>query len=181
MRGGGVDIDDIEPLIAPAFVSMDKPLPANPAGVANLNAVLKTILEAPEPKPVAPLPDTGKVISGKIFVFESNPLQLKTMRLEFSESAEAIMELTFSNNQAPRSGKIGLDGVYRMSPGDNELPLGQLGYWADTQTFVLEYDEIANRDAHIFVMRFDDNRVTVEGKERTRESGVTFEGELQKP
>jgi hypothetical protein len=181
MTGGGVDIDDIEPFIAPAFVSMDKPLPANPAGVASLNTVLKTILQAPKPKSVAPLPDTAKAISGKIFVFESNPFQLKTMRLEFNESIEATMELTFGNNQDPRYGEIGLDGVYRMSLGDNELPVGQRGYWADTQTFVLEYDEIANRDAYILVMRFDENRVTIEAKERTHESAVSFGGELQKP
>lgn len=171
MTGGGVDIDDIEPFIVPAFVDRDKPLPANPSGVTKLNTVLTTILQAPEPKAVAPLPDIARAISGKTFVLDSNYFQLKTMRLEFNEFVEATMELTFSNDRNPRSGKIGLDGVYRMSPGDNELPIGQRGYWADTKTFILDYDEIANRDAYILVMRFDGNQVTIEAKERTRESG----------
>jgi CubicO group peptidase (beta-lactamase class C family) len=183
MTGGGVDIDDIEPLIAPAFIfyiqKTDKPLPANPAGFAGLNTVLGTILQDPEPQPVAPLPDIAKAISGKTFVFGSNAFQLETMRLEFNESTEAAIELTFSNNQNPRSGEIGLDGVYRMSPGDNGLPIGQRGYWVDAQTFVLEHDEIANRDAYIITMRFDGNLVTIEGKERTRELIVIFEGKLR--
>jgi CubicO group peptidase (beta-lactamase class C family) len=181
MTGGGVDIDDIEPLIAPAFVDMEKPLHANPSGVTKLNTALTTILQAPEPKAVAPLPDIARAISGKTFVLDSNSFQLKTMRFEFGESTKATMELTFSNNQNPRSGEIGLDGVYRMSPGDNGLPIGQRGYWADTKTFVLEYDEIANRDAYVLVMRFDGNQVTIEAKERTRESGVIIEGKLQNP
>ena len=53
----------------------------------------------------------------------SNAFHLETICLEFNESTEAAIELTFSNNQNPRSGEIGLDGVYRMIPGDNELPI----------------------------------------------------------
>ncbi len=185
MTGGGVDIDDIEPFIAPAFVfylqKTDKPLSENPSGITELNTVLTTILQAPEPKAVAPVPDIAKEISGKTFVFGPNAFQLKTMRLDFNESNEAAMELTFSNDQDPRSGGVGLDGVYRMSPGDYGLPIGQRGYWADAQTFILEYDEIANRDAYIITMRFDGNLVIIEGKERTRESGVRFEGKLRNP
>jgi len=181
MTGGGVDMDDIEPFIVPAFVDRDNPLPSNPSGVGGLNTVLTTILQAPEPKAVAPLPDIAKTISGKTFVFGPNAFQLKTMRLDFNKSNEAAIELTFSNNQNPRSGEVGLDGVYRMSRGDNGLPIGQRGYWADAQTFVLEHDEIANRDAYIITMRFDGNLVSIEGKERTRESGVSFEGKLRNP
>jgi len=49
MTGGGVDIDDIEPMITPAFVGRDKPLPANPSGVARLTEVLAAVAAPPAP------------------------------------------------------------------------------------------------------------------------------------
>lgn len=89
------------------------------------------------------------------------------------------MQITFSDNQSPRSGAIGLDGIYRFSPGEYNLPVGQRGHWADEHTFVLEYEEIANRDANNVQMLFEGNRVTIEARERTHEASVSFEGKLQ--
>src|SRR5512137_1130538 len=43
MTGGGVDIDDIEPLISPALVDRYRPLPANPAAVARLKEALAAV------------------------------------------------------------------------------------------------------------------------------------------
>lgn len=68
-----------------------------------------------------------------------------------------------------------------MYPGDNGLLVGQTGYWADAQTSILEYDEIANRDAYTFLMRLNDNPVTVEAKEHAQESLASFEGQSQNP
>lgn len=177
--GGGFDFDDIEPLIAPALVDRNRSLPANPDAVERLGLVLKKIEEPPAPRPVPPLPKAAEEISGKTFVFGPNPLQLKTQRLEFNDSAEAGMQITFSNDTPPRSGKIGLDAVYRMSPGKYNLPVGQRGYWDDPYTFVLEYDEVANREAYDLRMRFEDKRVMIEAKERSHEAVLRFEGRLQ--
>jgi CubicO group peptidase (beta-lactamase class C family) len=178
--GSGFDFDEIEPLIAPALVDPNKPLPANPDGVASLNATLITITQAPEPKPVPPLPETARTISGKTFVFEPNPLQLKTLRLDFNDSDEAGIEITFYDNQSSRSGGVGLDGVYRMSKGRNNLDAGYRGYWNDSQTFVTEVEEIANRDAFIVQLHFEGSEVVLLAKERTHESSMTFKGSVQK-
>jgi CubicO group peptidase (beta-lactamase class C family) len=177
--GGGFDFDDIEPLIAPALIDASRSLHANPGAVDRLSSALKTIQEPPAPRPVAPLPKAAEEVSGKTFVFGPNPFQLKTLRLEFNDSAEAGMQLTFADDQPPRSGKIGLDAVYRMSPGKYNLPVGQRGYWADAYTFVLEYDEVANRDARVLRLVFEDKRVMIEAKERSHEAVVSFEGKLQ--
>ena len=179
MTGAGVDIDDIEPFIAPALIDLRNPLPADTAGVGKLNDALASILKPPAPKPVAPLPDTALAISGKTFGFAPNPLRLNTLKLEFNESPEARMQITFFDNESPRSGAIGLDGIYRFSPGEYNLPVGQRGHWADEHTFVLEYEEIANRDANNVRMLFEGNRVTIEARERTHEAGVSFEGKMQ--
>lgn len=196
--GGGFKFDEIEPLVIPSFVDMKKPLPSNPTGVAQLEAALAAISEPPAPKPFAPLPETARAISGKTFVFESNPLGIENMRLEFNDSAEAIWQVTFTGRGQIKPGSglkailgsqvtftgreqmppwpIGLDGVHRLFPGDYNLPQGQQGYWVDAKTFVLEHDEIANNVHVIFRMRFEGNRVVVEGQEASLELGVRFEG-----
>jgi CubicO group peptidase (beta-lactamase class C family) len=177
--GGGFDFDDIEHFIAPALVDPDNPLPANPEGVAKLNTTLKAIAHAPEPEPVPPLPDTAGKISGRTFVFEPNPLQLKTVRLSFNRSDEAGIFITFADDQSPRSGSVGLDGVYRMSPGQNNFPAGYRGYWADNQSFVVDVEEIANIEAYTVKLRFVDDQVVVEVNERTHEAVITFGGKQQ--
>jgi hypothetical protein len=80
--GGGFDYDEIDPLISPALVEVDRPLPADPDGIAKLNAALETIAAAPEPKPATSLPEMAGKISGKPFVYDPNALQLKTSRLD---------------------------------------------------------------------------------------------------
>lgn len=67
-----------------------------------------------------------------------------------------------------------------MALWDYTLPVGQRGYRTDSQTFILEYDGIAYREAYILRMHFEGNRMVMEAKERTCQSSVRFEGRLQK-
>jgi CubicO group peptidase (beta-lactamase class C family) len=177
--GGGFDWSDIAPLIASAVVDMTEPIPANPAGIGQLAAALAAVQQPPDPEPIAALPEAARVITGKTFVLESNPLNLKTLRLDFGGSDEARMLLTFTN-QPDRDFTVRLDGIYRTFPvGDYDLSIGLRGGWLDTQTFLLEYDRIANRDAYVLKMRFETDRVTIDVQERTRGASVTIEGRLQ--
>lgn len=179
--GGGFEYDQIEPLLAPTLVDTEKPLSTNPAGVVQLEAALTAISKPPAAQPVKPLPETARMISGKTFAFGPNPLEIEKMRLEFNESSEALLQVTSTGRGQMPSWPIGLDGVYRLSSGDYELPQGLRGYWTDEQTFVLEYDEIAHINHIILRMRFDGNSVVVEGQETGREPGVKFEGRLENP
>ncbi|NYT19542.1 MAG: serine hydrolase [Methanosarcinales archaeon] len=174
--GGGFDFDEIEPLLIPAIVDMGHELPANPAGMVHLEAALDTIKQPPAPLPVAPLPEMAREISGKSFTFDPNPLGVEKMRLEFNDSDEAIIYLMLTEEGEMPPWPIGLDGVYRLSPGDNGLTLGLRGYWADEHTFVLEYDEIANNGHIILWMRFEGDRVVMEGQEAAHELELRFEG-----
>lgn len=175
MTGDGVDIDDIEPFLTPAFTGMDQPLLANPAGVAQLEAALIAIAQPPAPQPVAPLPETAKEISGQIFAFEPNPIEVEALGLEFDDSAEAILHIRFNGGQL-ESWPVGLDGVYRMSVGEYDLPRGLRGAWADDQTFVLEYAGIAHNDHFTFRLRFEGDRAVMEGQETAHDLGMKFEG-----
>jgi CubicO group peptidase (beta-lactamase class C family) len=178
--GGGFDYDEIDPLLTATLVDPNKPLPANPAGVAMLKAALRTIVQPPNAKPVPPLPETAKAISGKTFVFGPNPIEAEAIGLEFGDSAEAVLHITPTGGK-PESWPIGLDGVYRMSPGKYNFPQGLRGSWADAKTFVFEYDNIANNDHAIIRIRFEGNRVEVESRETAHELGVRFEGKLKNP
>ena len=179
--GGGYDFDEIEPFIFPAFVDMENPLPANPEGISELNAALEAISEPPEPETIPPLPDKASEISGKTFVFEENPLEVKTLRLDFNSSDEARILITFADGTSPRSGAVGMDGVYRISPGQYGFPAGYRGRWADDQTFILEIEEIANMDSFAVKNRFEGDRVVMEGEEKTTGIKIELEGRMQKP
>jgi len=74
-------------------------LPANPAGVARLEAALRTIGQPPEARPISPLPETAKLISGKTFVFGPNPLEMETAIIEFDDSAQAVTHIILTVEQ----------------------------------------------------------------------------------
>jgi CubicO group peptidase (beta-lactamase class C family) len=180
--GGGLpDFDLIAPfIIASLGDDLAHPLPDNPAGVAQLEAAVTTVAQVPDPQPVAVLPDTARLISGQTFVFEPNPTTIESLRLEFNESGEATFQF-MASAYGTVSGPVALDGVYRLFPGSYDLPMGLRGYWADDQTFVLEYDAIANNDHGTLRMRFEGDIVVVESRETAHEVGVTIEGSLQNP
>lgn len=178
--GGGFDFSEIESLLLDTLADMGEPLPANPAGVAQLEAALTSVAQPPEPESVIDLPDTARAISGETFVFGPNPLEIDTLSFEFNDSAEATLHITLDGSPMA-SLPIALDGVYRLFPGDYNLPMGLRGHWADDQTFMLEYDTVANNDHTLIRMHFEGDHVVVEGHETAHEVGVTFEGSLLNP
>jgi CubicO group peptidase (beta-lactamase class C family) len=180
MTGEGVDIDDIDPFLAPAFTGMAQPLRANHGGVAQLETALVAIAQPPAPEPVAPLPETAQAVSGQIFIFEPNPIEVEALGLEFDGSAEAMLHIRSIGGQM-ESWPVGLDGVYRMSMDDDGLPRGLRGGWADDQTFVLEYAGIAHNDHFTFRLHFEGDRALMEGQETAHDLGMRFEGRLEKP
>lgn len=177
--GGGFEGDQIGPLLYAALGDMQKPLPAHPDGVARLNATLTAIAQPPVARPVAPLPDMAQAVSGKPIVLEPNPMGLATMRLDFNDTVEATWQITLVDGGTSLSGPLGLDGVYRLSPGDDHgLPGGARGTWADRQTFVFEYDEIASLDAYTFRIRFEGDWVALDVTTREGGGGVRMTGRL---
>lgn len=179
--GGGFDFSEIDPLVVPALVDMDKPLPENPDGVARLEAAVTTVAQPPVAQPVTPLPDIAKEISGKTFVFEPNSTTMETVVLEFDDYDGATMHFKQFGSKQVVSVPIGLDGVYRMSVGYHGLSQGFRGYWADPQTFILEYDNIANNDHAMIQLRIEGKRVLMSVRETAHELSLQVEGRLQEP
>jgi CubicO group peptidase (beta-lactamase class C family) len=178
LTGGAGDFDDsdVTALITPAIVDPTAPLPANPDAVARLAATLELLQAAPEPQPVA-LPDTAATVSGARYVFDpGNVAGVESLRLTFDGSAEADLEVTFFNGLDPFAGPVGLDGVFRTSPGKWDLPVGMSGAWTDPQTFHLERDEIANNGALLVTVHLEGDQVALEVRERTVEATVSVTG-----
>jgi hypothetical protein len=179
MTGAGVEPSTVFALIEKALVAPGQPLPPDLAGEARLRSVLAGLTRPPAPQPVGPMPEVAREISGLTYVFDANPLHLQTMRLDFNAGAEATLTLTIAG-ESPRIGRVGLDGVYRFSPGENGLEVGIRAHWADAATLLVEYDTVASIDAFDMTMQFDGDEAVIEAKDRTYQSGVRLVAHLKR-
>ena len=179
--GGGFEWDDITPMLVPAMVDPTKPITANPNGMEQLDTTLKAILQPSAHQAVPPLPGTAHAVSGKTYAFDFSPLDIKTIRFDFDKADEAHLHATFYN-QPEKDLIIPLYGVYEMYPiGEHGLDMGLRGKWIDSETFLFEYDAIANNDAYALEIHFAGDRATIKAKERTHTATLTLEGKLQYP
>jgi hypothetical protein len=180
--GGGFDIEQIGESLLASFTDLENPLPANPEGVARLEAAIAAVAQPPMAQPVAPLPDVARAISGRTFVFEPNTIDLASAVFEFDDSAEATGRLmTDYDMLIPMT--VGLDGVYRFTtmPDDEGRLVGFRGNWTDPQTFVLEYNGVISNDQMVLEFHFQDDRVEVSVGETASKLGAQFEGQRQEP
>ena len=150
--GSSFDYDRLTPMLAAAMVDSGKPLPANPAAVAALNALVPVLAQPPDAPPAGRLPDMAGVISGKVYVLEPNDDAVASLKFEFTGDAEAALYVNIQSKD--EVWQIGLDGKYRRSADGS----GCRGYWVDAQTFVLERfrDGVSIRR-----LRFEGDRVEV--------------------
>lgn len=178
--GGGFEMDEIGEEILASFIDFEKPLPANPAGVARLEAAIDVVSQPPELTPVAPLPEVSRSISGKTYVFEPNPAHLESIAFQFDGSSEATVTLRLGARPLG-SARVGMDGAYRFFTGPDGRPEAFRGAWTDPQTFLLEYDGVTNNDHALLQFWFDSDRVEVNVQETAHMEGAEFVGRLQQP
>ena len=110
-----MEIDQVDPYLTSSVLDLENPAPPNPDGVAKLNEALKVIQQPPPAQPVPALPEMAATVSGNTYLFEPNATDIKTFRLDFDDSAEAKIEITFDDTEEKYSGLLGLDGVFRMT------------------------------------------------------------------
>ena len=191
--GGGFDVDEVVSYLVAAFVDLKNPLPANPDGKIRLAEVVASLPKPPDPQPVPSLPAMAGEISGKVFTFDPNPFLMESMRLDFNNSAEATVQFGFTDGQQTPSVPVGLDGLYRITPGLDldrafhvfvdfkNLAVGLRGAWVDEKTFQLEYDTLVNRYFYLLEMQFNGAQVSIQASERGTNAAATFEGHVQNP
>jgi CubicO group peptidase (beta-lactamase class C family) len=160
ITGGGFEYSEIEPYLVASIGDMSAAtLPANPAGIASLEAALETIGRGPQPEAVPSLPPSADEISGRTYVFEDNPLLL-SLRLDFDGSAVATFQLEVVYEPGPRVMVVGLDNVYRTSRVGR--PILTRGAWTDAQIFVIETNEGPGFATYSFNLHFEGDRLTLE-------------------
>ena len=164
---GDLEYSQIDRLLETAFLDAEKPLPANPDGVAQLAEAVAMILEGQAAQPATSLPETAGEISGKIYACESNQVGVNTLRFEFSglEIAEMYME----QNGQDFLWTIGLDGNYRIAPEGLTM-----GYWEDPHRFIIQLFDIGILTRSF---QFDGDNLEV----GIPEAGLTLKCQVQNP
>jgi len=173
--GGGADTDRIAPYLFRSIRS-DAAIPDNPAKTLKLKQALlrcsKPIIEARQTR----TPRVAERISGVTYSLSSNPLDLRSMRLDFENTNEATVRLQFTNGHwiAP----VGLDGKRRFAPiGPYGLSVGTIGQWLSESEFLLDIDTIANVNHFVFDIRIDGDRAHLTMNEITGEvKDIAVEG-----
>ncbi|MFN0120114.1 MAG: serine hydrolase domain-containing protein [Blastocatellia bacterium] len=192
LTGGGYNTGDVMKMILPA-IRTEKTLPANPAGVARLQAAVKAAA-TPLSRPFTPPPAIARTISGKTWDLERNWMGLESVSLEFGQTdgpAQARLRFGPSLKQAQygmsakvrgqgsvtESRPVGLNGVPVLSGnGVFGYDVGMKGTWESDSVFVLEYDEIANVNHYILRLTFSGDTVAVHAKEQTGLFDEKFSG-----
>jgi len=170
--------------ILPA-VKSTTPLPANPDGLALLKSKIdEAALDQDERKPVPPLPETARKVSGRTYALDANPYGLMELTLIFEKPDEAVLRLSLSpafseipNLEVP----VGLDNIYRVVPRCRlDLPAALKGSWQKDNVFVVNFNEIGGINNWRMRMAFENDNVTVRMGEMTGLAPATFGGTVKK-
>jgi CubicO group peptidase (beta-lactamase class C family) len=126
----------LDQYILPA-VKSDRPLPANPDGLARLKARIQALAQPPRTAP-APLPAIATQISAETYALADNPFGWQTIAFNFQDSVDEV-KVSVSSNGGSGQLAIGLDNVYRtVEGGDSTFPQELRGRWENQDTFVIE-------------------------------------------
>ena len=115
-------------------------------------------------------------MTGHTYILDPNPTGLLSVSLTFQEEAQALMSWTLSPDEAqwllgylaivsPQywskvEWPVGLDNVYRFTPGPYGIPMRSMGWWESKNAFVIHSDLIGNTERLIIQFIFEGDRVT---------------------
>jgi len=152
------------------------PLPDNPEGEKRLQSVLYAISH-PETSPVPALPEIAQKVSGKTYVFDNNPMDLKSISLDFgSKKDEVILSLSYRgrNFQVP----VGLDNVYRLTKALGYLRAYK-GSWEDDNVFFIDYQIVDHSVRGKIRLTFEEDKVTFLHREEVNGSSNKLTARLR--
>ena len=159
----------------------------NPDGVQLLESKLREVALTPtEPEPAPSLPQTAQRITGRTYTLDPNPVGLLSIALAFQEETEALLSWTASTDSPDRQAAnqvnwpIGLDNVYRFTPGMFGLPMGLRGRWVSEDAFVIYIDYIGNTGKAEIRFDFEGDDLTMQIRELIPiEDSQSFTGKLE--
>ena len=176
--------------IIPA-VESSAALIANSPGVSLLeSSIQQPGLTRDGPEAVPPLPEITQRVTGQNYLLESNPFGLLSVSLTFQEEEEALMSWTLNPDESQKylddpqywskvEWPVGLDNVYRFTPGAYGIPIGLKGYWETDTTFVILCDFIGNAGRWQMRFAFDGDQLNYKILTEDYELLGKFSGRLE--
>jgi CubicO group peptidase (beta-lactamase class C family) len=169
-------------------VKSSAPLPENAAARAALDLSIADAATE-RPSPVGPVPETAKQVSGKVYAFAPNVLNLRTLALNLSGADPSFEFVSSPSSSTTRnygnSGPLGLDGTYRTGGRARFGVNAAKGSWQDEKTFVLDLQTLGNDDARKFTFTFEGPNVDLQFQNafgwKTRLQGTTQQTTEAKP
>jgi hypothetical protein len=138
-------------------VKSGQPLPENAAARSALDLSIADAATE-RPSPVGPVPETAKQVSGKVYHFGPNALNLSTLTLKLGD----VPSFEFVNGPAPsamrndrNSGPLGLDGTWHIGGRAKFGVNAAKGSWQNDETFLLDLQTLGNDDARRFALTFE--------------------------
>ncbi|MBI5116183.1 serine hydrolase [Candidatus Poribacteria bacterium] len=175
------ELEIVKSIILPGAKSAGS-LPPNPEAVARLETgIRQATLSRNAVESTPPLPEMAAKISGRTFTLEPNMYGFTSLSLSFQKNDEAIMRLSLSSFEGKMDLElpVGLDNVYRISPGRYGLPAAAKGFWKNKNVFMVDLDEMGNINHWQIRMKFKDEKVNVTMREMTGLPTGKFRGRLQ--
>lgn len=153
-------------------------LPANPDAALQLANELDDI-SAEKPSEVGPTSAMAATISGKIYKFPDNALNIKSLEL-FLTGPEPRYSLEIDRHGPANSlhrlgGPIGLDGLYRESKLTDFGLRAVKGSWVKQDTFVVDIQYVGLGEQRKWFLTFNGDKLNLRGKLRGREISVDGE------
>jgi CubicO group peptidase (beta-lactamase class C family) len=149
-------------------VKSDAPLPANSAAFSLLSSRVQDAATE-KPSPVGDVPPTAKAISGKVYYFADNSLELNSISLNLSDPNPSYEYQVKTRRSGPPlarfAGPIGLHGLFRLGPPTADGVSAAKGSWIDEKTFVGQIQTLGGDDARKVVLTFEGTGVdlSIEG------------------
>jgi CubicO group peptidase (beta-lactamase class C family) len=139
-------------------VKSDAALPQNPAGAELLGSAIRDI-SIEKPSAVGATAEIASAVSGKIYHFPANPMNVKSLSLSFADpQAQYDLEIYPRDRDKPAqkfSGPIGLDGLYRKSEPTASGIIATKGTWLNASTFVIERQTLGSGEQQKWTLSFD--------------------------
>jgi CubicO group peptidase (beta-lactamase class C family) len=164
MTGSGFEPGDVGTLLLRALRS-DSALPSDRAGQARLQAALRLVSAPPPVRAVSRSP-IAQQVSGKRYAIAENRLSLLSLSIEFSDSATALLHLRLTDGTALDQ-TLGLDGLYRLSPGQYRGSSAGRGEWLADGRFRAELNTLTRVNRYIFDMEFRGDSIRISASEPT--------------
>ena len=158
-------------------VKSDKALPAD-ALSAKLLASKIADASTEKPTEVGPTSRLAGIVSGKVYSFPPNQINLKSLTLRLTDPKPSYDMATYGQDSTKSgpgfTGPIGLDGLYGRgelsSHGYNDLFEGRprvyvlKGAWQDDHTFVIDRLILGEGPTQIWTLTFDGDKLNVRFK-----------------